>query len=656
MMNSKNLKTDMIKKHRTKKLIICVFFILFYAYNFSQKKLPNFQKIIDSISLTKPKTYKKINGYLRPFRRDTIKLKQLISKFESLDYLDGKTYVENLLGIQYRNYSLFQKAIQIHRQALETAEQANSIEFRVFSLNMLGVDYRRMDANRTALDYNQEALSLADKVKEPSLGLRRSIAVSHNSMGNIYLLLKQYELAIDQFNKSQIIEKNINNKLGLAINNQNIGYAMNAQGKIEEALKYYEKSLAINNEINNPFGKIICNGSIANIYIKQGKAKKALKLIKSNLPIVEKMGNNYYLAFEYLNLGWAQIKLKQYQNAEKNLLKGFDIGKKHDFTSVISAAYSHLSELNQQKNNFKDALVYYKLAKEFDEEVSSERNSQYVNDLIIKYDSERKNSQIKDLAKQNEIAKLQLIKNRNLWIISLTLLTFLGIILYFFYKNKLLKNDKKIIVLKQDALRSQMNPHFIFNSLNAIKLYIIDNEKENAVYYLNKFSKLIRKILAASQEKEMSLAEEIETTKLYLNIENIRFNNEIENTVVIDQNLSLNTIKIPSLILQPFIENAIWHGLASKKGNKKIDITIDSDSQSHIEISIKDNGIGRLKSAEINKQKIHSKRSIGLKLTEERLINFCKDYQNNYSLYFNDLYDDNKNAIGTEVILKIPLI
>ncbi len=128
-------------------------------------------------------------------------------------------------------------------------------------------------------------------------------------------------------------------------------------------------------------------------------------------------------------------------------------------------------------------------------------------------------------------------------------------------------------------LRSQMNPHFIFNSLNSIKLYIINNEKENAVYYLNKFSKLIRKILMASKEKEITLAEELETMDLYMNIENIRFSNEINYKTNISPDIDLQAIKVPSLILQPFLENALWHGLSSKKDNKNINLEITNENE-----------------------------------------------------------------------------
>ncbi|MCK0131299.1 histidine kinase [Flavobacteriaceae bacterium F08102] len=214
--------------------------------------------------------------------------------------------------------------------------------------------------------------------------------------------------------------------------------------------------------------------------------------------------------------------------------------------------------------------------------------------------------------------------------------------------------DKELAELKITSLRSQMNPHFIFNSLNAIKLYIISNEKQQAVYYLNKFSKLIRKILTSTREKEISLADEIETMELYINIENIRFNNEIKFTLHIDDNLNMDTIKIPALILQPFIENAIWHGLSSKKGEKKLHLSVQQKEPHFITLRIKDNGIGRNASTAIKRKKLHKKDSIGIKLTQERLINFSKDYEHDYTISFIDLIE-NDQAMGTEVILKIPL-
>ena len=172
-----------------------------------------------------------------------------------------------------------------------------------------------------------------------------------------------------------------------------------------------------------------------------------------------------------------------------------------------------------------------------------------LDDVIIRYDTEKKNNQIEVLAKENEIVKLKLRRNQNTLLVSALLLVLLTLILYILYRQYQLKSEKKMLTLEQSMLRSQMNPHFLFNSLNSIKLYIINNEKKNAVHYLNKFSKLVRKILEASSLKEIPLSEELETVDLYMNIENIRFSNEIHFEIKVDEGIDTDLIKIPSLIL-----------------------------------------------------------------------------------------------------------
>jgi sensor histidine kinase YesM len=223
------------------------------------------------------------------------------------------------------------------------------------------------------------------------------------------------------------------------------------------------------------------------------------------------------------------------------------------------------------------------------------------------------------------------------------------------YRQYQLKNEKKVLMLEQQMLRSQMNPHFLFNSLNSIKLFIINNEKETAVYYLNKFSKLIRTILSNSQEKEITLKEELETMELYLNIENIRFTEKINYEVVIEDGIYPEEIKIPSLILQPFIENAIWHGLSNKKGDKNLKINIQKADDSGVRFEIIDNGIGRELAQKIKDSKVSKQTSIGLKLTKERLQNFAKNLSKTTEINFEDLYDGQKNPVGTKAIITMPI-
>jgi LytS/YehU family sensor histidine kinase len=279
----------------------------------------------------------------------------------------------------------------------------------------------------------------------------------------------------------------------------------------------------------------------------------------------------------------------------------------------------------------------------------------YVGELITKYDKERSENQINYLAKKNQIAQLQITKNRTLWIIALGLFTLIAVVIFSIGKQKGLENEKRVLSLKQDALRSQMNPHFMFNALNSIKLYIIENEQQKATYYLNKFSKLMRKILEASAIQETTLAEEIKTMKLYLSIENIRFSNEIDFRINTDASLNLEKIKIPPLVLQPFLENSIWHGLSTKENNKKININIGEISSNYLLIEIEDNGIGRKGAAIIKAKKSINRTSMGINLTKDRLTNFVKQFNNNYSIIYEDLKDKKNIDAGTKVRIILPL-
>jgi LytS/YehU family sensor histidine kinase len=200
-----------------------------------------------------------------------------------------------------------------------------------------------------------------------------------------------------------------------------------------------------------------------------------------------------------------------------------------------------------------------------------------------------------------------------------------------------------------------MNPHFMFNALNSIKLYIIENDQLKATYYLNKFSKLMRKILEASAIQETTLAQEIKTMELYLSIENIRFSNEIDFSIKTNANLNLEEVKIPPLVLQPFLENSIWHGLSTKEKNKKLMISIDKISSNYLQIDIEDNGIGRKGAEKIKAKKSINRTSMGVNLTKDRLTNFVKQFNNDYSIIYKDLKDKKNKASGTKVSIKLPL-
>ncbi len=211
--------------------------------------------------------------------------------------------------------------------------------------------------------------------------------------------------------------------------------------------------------------------------------------------------------------------------------------------------------------------------------------------------------------------------------------------------------NKELSGLKLKALRAQMNPHFTFNVINSIQHYILHADVESAYRYLSMFSRLIRSILSNSEKESISVAEELKTLELYLELETMRFENRFDYNIDIHPEIDVRGIEIPSMLIQPFVENSIKHGILPSGRKGRIDIRLSLQNK-HLKCAVTDNGIGR-KAAALNSNKDHT--SFGSKLTHERLSVINSLHQHTISETITDLYDEHGTAIGTHVELFIPL-
>ncbi|EDP97903.1 histidine kinase [Kordia algicida OT-1] len=212
--------------------------------------------------------------------------------------------------------------------------------------------------------------------------------------------------------------------------------------------------------------------------------------------------------------------------------------------------------------------------------------------------------------------------------------------------------EKKIANLQLENFRSQMNPHFIFNALNSIQDYIISNEKELASSYLVKFSRLIRMYLEYSQQNEITLAKEIQALALYLQLEKVRFEDELNYKINVEKNLNTQQIKVPSLFIQPYIENALKHGLLHKKGERNLTILVQKEHEKLL-IIVEDNGIGREKAKEITAQK-KTHKPFATRANEERVHIYNTNLKYDINVVVEDVIENSKTT-GTKVIIYIPL-
>ncbi|HEX3168758.1 MAG TPA: histidine kinase, partial [Chitinophagaceae bacterium] len=255
------------------------------------------------------------------------------------------------------------------------------------------------------------------------------------------------------------------------------------------------------------------------------------------------------------------------------------------------------------------------------------------------------------------------------WFKTIVVLVLVGSVLLFF---KLRENgikreqvrqtaiNKQIAEIRMTALRGQMNPHFIFNSLNSIQHFITNRDKEEALNYLSKFSKLIRKILENSRENTVSISNELELLELYIQLEQLRFSNKFDYHIAIDEKIDLQNTEIPPLLIQPYIENAILHGLINK--NDKGDLWLSLERNNGLLVcKIEDNGIGRARSQEIEQGKVSRHRSLGIKVTEERISGLFALLDYKMEVVTEDLFkikqapEETAQPAGTRVTISIPV-
>ncbi|MEM9720415.1 MAG: histidine kinase [Bacteroidota bacterium] len=256
---------------------------------------------------------------------------------------------------------------------------------------------------------------------------------------------------------------------------------------------------------------------------------------------------------------------------------------------------------------------------------------------------------------------------QTLWAKILFVLTGMGLIagIYFYRLRQAIKKEqeknkyeKNLAEIKMQALTAQMNPHFIFNSLNSIDFYIIKNNTKKASKYLNSFSRLMRLILSNSRSNYVSLADDLEALKLYLEIEALRFNHRFSYEVTLDDTIDVDFLEIPPMLIQPYVENSIWHGLLHKKDNGKITIHYRYDEAEEVlTCTVEDNGIGRKKSMELKTQKEsdRGRKSFGMNITKDKIEAMKFLHGIDAKVEVKDLYDPQENSMGTKVELMIPV-
>lgn len=583
--------------------------------------------------------------YVRTRNQREELINYLLKEFTRLDNSKGIAKCKNILGVLKRDQAKYAEAISLHESALKLS--GNDTISRIYSLNNLGVVYRRLDKPRMALDYHMEALHLSEEFVGDPIVAQRSKSVALNSIGNINLTLNQPQKALEVFNQTLQIEKGLKNTLGLAINYQNIGYCYEASGNLDTALVFYNKSLQENEKIESNVGRSICYNSIGLVLLKQEKTEEALETFDKALEFAILTGDDYYISQTHANIGKCYLQMSEYSKAYAELLGYKSKAEEIKSGALIQDAYTLLSEYYEKTGQFDTSLALYKKAVQYNDSIINEKNTRYLNELQTLYESQKKQQQIELLTVENQVKTQQ----NYFYLFVFVLALMVAIVIYNSLKRKA---DARNNELEARLFRSLMNPHFIFNALGSIQSFLYKNEPEKAANYLGHFSKLTRAILQNSSKELITLEDEIKSLKNYIEIEQMRQDHYFNYEIVKDDNIELDFIYVPPTIIQPFVENAIQHGLNGLPlgvGRLKIELT---QLERYIRIQIIDNGKGLHKTSQERNPSDH--KSMGLNIFKERIRIIQKKYKKSVFFEIKDQSDIDPNLTGTIVTIEFPLI
>jgi tetratricopeptide (TPR) repeat protein len=394
---------------------------------------------------------------------------------------------------------------------------------------------------------------------------------------------------------------------------------------------------------------------IAWYFYQMGNLDKSLEIYYKNIKFYDPRGNND-LANVYGNMGNIYRDWGRYPEAIGYYNKSIDLSRKNHDMYNLSWLYKDISKLYERTGDYRQAYDNQVLGSIYSDSLMTANYQQHLASARAQYEADK-------TAKELELLSVRLQRNRILtWgliggfglIASITVLFINRFRLK--SKQKLEAMNHTISELNQTNLRQQMNPHFIFNTLNSIQYYVFQNDKISSNNYMTKFASLIRKTLENSRNTEISIKEELDTLHLYLELEELRFKEKFNWTITVDEEIDTLAYKIPTMLIQPYVENAITHGLMNKengKGYLHVGLKLQNDQ---IICIIEDNGIGRVKAMEIRQQKNNNHLSMGTNITESRLKLVNELYGKSMKVVYTDLVNESSEPAGTKVEINIPII
>ncbi len=614
--------------------IICFSFLVFYNILFSQLSNTNDTLAVDKFgtkielepNLAKCEVW---NNQLVAICKSRMNLVNLDSKVK-LYYKNS--YLASLITSAFleEQKGNVKKAINVYLQVLKELEKNKNNKLLGYTYGAVAASFSNEGEYEKALFYTRKAIPFAIKETDKS-----NIANLYNSMG--YLLNKKKDFA--------------NSSL------------------------YYDKSIDIRKirKDSSSLANSICNKGTN--YMDTKDYNKAEKCFNEAIILNEYINDYNQLSINYANLSRIESIRKNKSKELHYTLKSYDFSVKGKNLNTQLSMSKNLYDYYKSTNNDPLALKYLEKNIEINKIVNKEENKNAVLKAEFNYETEKKEAKIKALSQQKKIANLESQRQKTITLILGITLISLIVTSYFLFnrykikkQNELLKSqliqaqktieaEKKATESELKALKSQMNPHFIFNALTSIQDQFMFGDKVIASEQMGNFTYLTRQVLNVSGKKQILLSTEIDLLSKYLELEKMRFTTDFEYEINLLGNIDKDYHEIPPMLIQPFVENSIKHGLLHKNGLKKIQIDFDlAENEEYIICTVIDNGIGRQKSAEIKAKNHATHNSFSTIAIEQRLELLNEKLQFPDLITYCDLVSNENEIKGTQVVIKIPIV
>ena len=543
----------------------------------------------------------------------------------------------------------FDDAITFFKQSYALREQLGEKKKGLDALNNIGIICLNQGKYTEAINYFSQCQSIYREDNKKS-----GIASSSYNMSAVYYELKQYDKTLRYLEESLKLYKELENRRQIASCLINIGAVYADLKEFPKALDVMTQSLSISKEINDKTELSAGNFQLGDLRLLMGQPKMALKNYKTCLELSLSTEHKIMTCHAHIGLARSYVALKNYSKALFHAQEGKKIAEDLELLPQQKMASEVLATVYEKTNSYKKAFESHQLFKILNDSLFNNENIKKITQLEYEYKYKKAldSASIRELKLTKTVTatnkNLEKSKQNYLWAIIGFLLVFIllgGIIFYLKFTN--IKSKAQNIEIEQKLLRSQMTPHFIFNSLSVLQGMILNKEEEKSVYYLSKFSKLLRIILENSRDKTVSLSQELSAIQNYLALQNLE-NDTYQYTVLVEDTIDVPVFEIPPMLIQPFVENAIEHAFVDQKENRKIDIRLTYLDKKMI-CTITDNGIGI---ASRRKDKSTHKKSLSTAITSDRLKILSKDFKMKGSITIEDRQKYNEQ--GTIVTLVIP--